>query len=426
MKTLYPTTLSFISKIAKTTPVLFILSFFLTVAVSAQELSFVSPVLESGNDLKEGSVYRFKNVTKGADALVAVKSFVNGAHLTLIDETGTGYEKAFQPQIYAPAGSGTSYVEFEISFVKENTSTPRAIVDFSATAIDIDGNSQLKEFAEITINGGCSKKFMTATLDIAVTDVFSGYRAFNVSGKEFPGIDETALAGMFSVEKHGVVSYTVKYGAIKTNLCEAVSRQYSLYMKSFNFNTLPVELSGFSVAKKDNGAVINWATATEINNEWFEIERSTDGKEFTTIALLGGNGTTAEKSNYSFTDKLKNVTASVVYYRLKQIDIDGNFTYSSVRTLKLTNENAKAAAINIFPNPVTDHFKLSVNEPVEKDAVINVYDFAGKKVFSQIIANNKGNNFFNVDGLGKLVPGAYTVQLEYNNKTAVQKMIKVK
>jgi Secretion system C-terminal sorting domain len=426
MKTLYPTTLSFISKIAKTTPVLFILSFFFTLAVNAQELSFVSPVLESGNDLKEGSVYRFKNVTNNTDALVTVKSFSGGAHLTLIDEIGTGYDKAFQPQIYAPAGSGTSYVEFEISFVKANASTPRAITDFSATAIDIDGNSELKEFAEITINGGCSKKFLASTLDIAVTDVFSGYRAFNVSGKEFPGIDETALAGMFSVEKHGVVSYTVKYGAIKTNLSTAVSRQYSLYMKSFNFNTLPVELFTFSVAKKDNGAAINWVTATEINNEWFEVERSTDGKEFTTIAMLAGNGTTAEKSNYSFTDKLKNVNAGVVYYRLKQIDIDGNFTYSSVRTLKLTNENAKAAVMNIFPNPVADHFKLSVNEPVENDAVINVYDFTGKKVFSKIISNNQGNNFFNVDGLGKLVPGAYTVQLEYNNKTAVQKMIKVK
>jgi hypothetical protein len=426
MKTLYPNALSFISKIAKRIPVLFFVSFFFTVTVNAQELSFVSPVLESGASLKEGSVYRFKNVTKGADALVSVKRFTGGAHLTLIDETGTGYDKAFQPQIYAPAGSGTSYVEFEISFVKENTSTPRAIVDFSATAIDIDGNSQLKEFAEITINGGCAKKFLAATLDIAVTDVHSGYRAFNVSGKEFPGIDETALAGMFSVEKQGVVSYTVKYGAIKTGLCEAVSRQYSLYMKSFNFNTLPVELYSFSVAKKDNGALINWVTATEINNEWFEVERSTDGKEYATIALLAGNGTTAEMSNYSFTDKLKNVTAPVVYYRLKQMDIDGNFTYSSVRTIKLGKEVAKAAAINIFPNPVADHFKLSVNEPVENDAVINVYDFAGKKVFTKIISNNKGNNFFNVDGLGKLVPGTYAVQLEYNNKVAVQKMIKVK
>lgn len=426
MKTLYPTTLSFVSKIAKTTPVLFILSFFFTLAVNAQELSFQAPVLESGVALKEGSVYRFKNVTKGADALVAVKNFVNGAHLTLIDETGTGYDKAFQPQIFAPAGSGTSYVEFEISFVKENTSTPRAITDFSATAIDIDGNSQLKEFAEITINGGCAKKFLATTLDIAVTDVHGGYRAFNVSGKEFPGIDETALAGMFSVEKLGVVSYTVKYGAIKTNLCEAVSRQYSLYMKSFNFNTLPVELLNFSVARKDNGAAINWATATEINNEWFEIERSMDGKEYTTIALLAGNGTTDEKSNYSFTDKLKNVNAGVIYYRLKQIDIDGNFTYSSVRTLKMNNESAKTASISIFPNPVADHFKLSVNEPVEKDAVITVYDLGGKKVFSKIISNNQGNNFFNVDGLGKLVPGTYTVHLEYNNKSAVQKMIKVK
>jgi Secretion system C-terminal sorting domain len=426
MKTLYPTTLSFISKIAKSTSVLFILSFFFTPAVNAQELSFVSPVLESGNDLQAGSVYRFKNVTNNTDALVAVKSFSGGAQLTLIDETGTGYDKAFQPKIYAPAGSGTSYAEFDISFVKANSSTPRAITSFSATAIDIDGNSQLKEFAEITINGGCNKKFLTSTLDIAVTDVQSGYRACNVSGNEFAGIDTSALAGMFSVDKQGVVSYTVKYGAIKTNLCAAVSRQYSLYMKSFNFSTLPVELYSFSAVKKDNGAEINWATASEINNEWFELERSTDGKEFTTAAMIAGNGTTAEKSSYSFTDKLKNVTAAVVYYRLKQIDIDGNFTYSSVRTVKLTNETAKAAVINIFPNPVADHFKLSVNEPVQNDAVINVYDFTGKKVFSKIISNNKGNNFFNVDGLGKLVPGAYTVQLEYNNKAAVQKMIKVK
>lgn len=109
---------------------------------------------------------------------------------------------------------------------------------------------------------------------------------------------------------------------------------------------LPVELIGFEAKREGTQVAINWQTASELNNDYFTIERSVDGINFETVELISGAGTTTEVQSYTAYDIP--ATEGTLYYRLKQTDYDGTFTYSDVVTVaesKVKNE------LKVYPNP---------------------------------------------------------------------------
>ncbi len=92
-------------------------------------------------------------------------------------------------------------------------------------------------------------------------------------------------------------------------------------------NITPFELTSFFCNVDGNNAILNWSTATETNNQGYEVQRN-DGKGFKNISFIKGNGTTTQKNNYHYTDK--NLPPDFFRYRLKQIDYDGKYNYSNV------------------------------------------------------------------------------------------------
>ena len=95
----------------------------------------------------------------------------------------------------------------------------------------------------------------------------------------------------------------------------------------FTSTPLPVELAHFSARQNDCKVILTWITDSEINNDYFELQRSTDGRSFETIEEIKGSGSTFANQTYTYTDQPKSVNN---YYRLKQIDFDRNFTFSNV------------------------------------------------------------------------------------------------
>lgn len=101
---------------------------------------------------------------------------------------------------------------------------------------------------------------------------------------------------------------------------------------------VPVVLTSFKASvQKKNNVVLNWATATETNNRFFEVEQSTDGINFSFISRIAGKGNTSSITKYSMTDSY--VSAGTKYYRLKQVDLDGKFTYSEIISVFIENTN---------------------------------------------------------------------------------------
>jgi hypothetical protein len=126
-----------------------------------------------------------------------------------------------------------------------------------------------------------------------------------------------------------------------------------------------------------------WSTASESNNEGFDVQRSENGREWQTIAFVPGAGTTSEVTSYSYTDPTPStLNSQQIYYRLQQRDYDGTTDYSPVRVIQLEEENA----IRVFPNPADEAVTVAFAEPIEKRGTLQLFNHNGRLVAEGVIA----------------------------------------
>ena len=185
---------------------------------------------------------------------------------------------------------------------------------------------------------------------------------------------------------------------------------------------LPVTFASFSGKKEGRNNILSWSTANELNNKGFEILRSADGKNFSSIGFEASkNNTSTTATNYSFVDE--KVLSGANYYQLKQIDKDGKSSLSNIVVLK-SNTN-KLEISTVYPNPANDKLNAIISSDKEEKVTVSITDLAGKVVSSQQVVTSNGstNVFFNLQGLSK---GAYLLRLTStkNNEIQIEKFVK--
>jgi photosystem II stability/assembly factor-like uncharacterized protein len=194
------------------------------------------------------------------------------------------------------------------------------------------------------------------------------------------------------------------------------------YVFKFQNYLIPVEMVSFNANVSGQIVTLNWATATETNNQGFAIERKTTGEEYTQIAFIGGKGTTAEKQTYNYTD---NVSSGKYFYRLKQIDFDGSFTNSSEIEVDVTLP-IKFALEQNFPNPFNPITTINYSIPKDGFVSLSVFNLIGEKVAELVNSNIKaGSHQINFDA-SKFSSGIYFYKLESGSFTETRKMILMK
>jgi uncharacterized repeat protein (TIGR01451 family) len=187
---------------------------------------------------------------------------------------------------------------------------------------------------------------------------------------------------------------------------------------------LPVELTSFTALVNDRIVTLNWQTATEKNNSGFEIQRKS-GNNWENISFIKGHGTTTEKNYYSFKDNVVNVHSEKIYYRLKQIDFDGTFEYSSEVFVSKTLPTDFNLSQN-FPNPFNPSTQINYSVPKNAFVTLKVYDSNGKEV-ATLVNESKvpGNYDVNFDA-SKYASGIYFYTINANSFTSTKKMILMK
>ena len=175
---------------------------------------------------------------------------------------------------------------------------------------------------------------------------------------------------------------------------------------------LPINLLDFDGYFENDKTVLKWATASEQNNNYFEIERNTEGSIFETIGTVKGAGNTSVRLDYSFTDN-DVLSVNTRYYRLKQVDFDGKSTYSKVIAL---SKKSKINALQISPNPA--HMDLEISGITDGD-FIEIYNNLGQlvKTITALDSNNK------VD-ISDLTSGAYVVKKRNNKQLGIVETVK--
>ncbi len=190
---------------------------------------------------------------------------------------------------------------------------------------------------------------------------------------------------------------------------------------------LPVELLSFNALAKDNGSIeLRWTTASEENNAGFEIERSLDGKNFVKIGFISGKGTTTEINNYYFTDDF--IFSEKLYYRLKQIDYSGIFSYSEVITVN-SIINLDYSLMQNYPNPFNPSTEIEFSLKELGMVNLSVYNILGEKV-AELVNNNldrgKYKITFDANKYG-LSSGIYLLKFEVIGKySSTKKMNLIK
>ncbi|MBL1214443.1 MAG: T9SS type A sorting domain-containing protein [Ignavibacteriae bacterium] len=188
--------------------------------------------------------------------------------------------------------------------------------------------------------------------------------------------------------------------------------------------SLPVELTSFSANIVGSSIVLEWKTATEINNMGFEIERATNNKVWQAIGFVDGYGTSAEAKSYSYTD---NEIAELVnyFYRLKQIDFDGSYSYSA--EIEITAEMPTSFELSQnFPNPFNPTTNIRFTLPEASNVQLKVFNTLGEEVAS--LTNNlfeAGVHNITFDA-SNFISGVYFYKLEADNFVQVKKMMLLK
>lgn len=139
---------------------------------------------------------------------------------------------------------------------------------------------------------------------------------------------------------------------------------------------LPVTLLYFNTTNINGSVVVKWATATEVNSDYFNIQRSADGLNFSDIGTIEASGFSATKQEYVFTDEVAQLGRS--YYRLKAVDTDGYTEYFNISMVEIEGKKE----MSVFPNPVNDALKISFNFQVDENAYASVVDISGTEVLS--------------------------------------------
>lgn len=179
---------------------------------------------------------------------------------------------------------------------------------------------------------------------------------------------------------------------------------------------LPVELSSFTAIPKGQAAYLEWETLTESNNDYFSIERATDAKTFSPIGQVQGKGTTYISQRYSFMDR--KARPGINYYRLRQVDFDGQYEYSEMKTVLISKQEEQ---LLVYPNPSKGSFQVQLPGIFSEESYLELLDSQGRRMSQKNVSpSSPGNIVFAVDGLA---PGIYFLRLLDAQRPLTQRII---
>jgi hypothetical protein len=263
-------------------------------------------------------------------------------------------------------------------------------VEVSGPATNLEGSSPAPQFVvtdpldqniwykwQLSIDGGVSFSNITS----GINTTYAAGHTFTVSPAEHIGTATPLMNGniyrlVVSSSKNGLVNPDCIY-----------FNDYRLIVVAGG--PLPIQLTSFTGAYSNGVASLNWQTSQELNSDRFELFRSTDGNNFTLAKSIAASGNSSILKKYQYQDQVSANAGNYVFYKLKQIDKDNKFTFSSI--IKLTLGDAHAT-FQLFPNPVVNNFTASFSAPKLSSATLMIRTTNGQLIYSKIVDVIKGNN----------------------------------
>jgi hypothetical protein len=268
----------------------------------------------------------------------------------------------------------------------------------------------------------------------------SPYNAFNTDNASYAPLTRSLdSAGKVSfIGGSGLIDHIIITQPLRMNYIDSSTaiEDARLYISGYNDSTasdhlpvftrftfaasapLPITLLEFTARPKNSVVLVSWTTAMEQNNQFFTIERSADGRNFTAIGRVSGAGTSNSVLHYQFTDV--NPLPGTSYYRLQQVDMDGQFSLSSIATVRIDNEGK--TAMTVSPNPVSNYVNININT-TGKTYTMRVSGVDGRTFINGTGSVNQLNRQLN-SRLNSLAPGVYVLSTDNAEEHYTIKFVK--
>ncbi|MEO7394552.1 MAG: T9SS type A sorting domain-containing protein [Chitinophagaceae bacterium] len=336
----------------------------------------------------------------------------------------------------------TTSINYSETFSTDYSGSKRLVIKLGG--VSGDGSSRLI-FDDLSTNA--TAKYGTGTCNsapVAVNDVFSGVQGGVVTGNVITNDNEpngeTMIVSIIKTSNDGVVvlntdgsftftpnanfkgsTTTFTYSLSDNGYSPLTSNVATVTINFIAAATLPINLINFDAKYNKPDAILNWSTAQEKNFSHFVLEQSTDGIIYNQLAVVFGAGESDTKKNYSYTDKNLTGRKGLVYYRLKSVDNDGKYDYSSVRIIRL-DEEKKGITLSTYPNPAVNELKVTIPAAWQsKKATYEVVNINGQVAKRVTTANSSQTETININNLA---PGFYIVKVICEGEIAQQKIVK--
>ncbi|MGB3077484.1 MAG: T9SS type A sorting domain-containing protein [Saprospiraceae bacterium] len=215
----------------------------------------------------------------------------------------------------------------------------------------------------------------------------------------------------------GVLNSTMTYSLPILNEPNMPAYPFTLNAGSVSCILLPVTWLDFKVMKVNNTSELDWTTTDEFNNRGFEIQRSIDGKDFEKIGWVDAISLQTSVNAYQFIDLFTKKGTN--YYRLKQMDWDGHFDFSPIRSVIINDSNF---SVEVMPNPAKEYFNITIRTQ-ESFSEISLIDLTGKVVLKEKVNSIDLTTHLPID---HLVQGAYTLVVVSGIERFTQRLVVVK
>ncbi|MFZ9848863.1 MAG: T9SS type A sorting domain-containing protein, partial [Flavobacteriales bacterium] len=205
---------------------------------------------------------------------------------------------------------------------------------------------------------------------------------------------------------------------ISTSMIPLNSTKYITIGSSSASTPLPVQLTSFEGKTIEDGVLLTWQTASEINNEKFILEKSFDANNWFQIAEIKGAGNSNNILNYSFVDDA--LILGIQYYRLTQVDFDG--TKETFEIIDVASSSTATNDLKVFPNPMKEEVKVMFNTSIIGYARFKIYSESGQEIYSALVATVKGENVFNFN-TSQFSEGIYLFKIEKEDGSFISKKV---
>jgi photosystem II stability/assembly factor-like uncharacterized protein len=372
-----------------------------------------------------------RSTNSGASWIVVQDGFFGGGFWgTFMLNANTGFvageNSIFQPMLGTSTNAGANW-DFVPFYLNNNEGRLFDVQFFDnstgVTAASVwDGTGAISK----TSNGGSSwttLMFPNAFFGLHFPSGSIGY-AVGLNGN----IYKTTNAGFSWVSQVSGVGNTLMDVYFADELTGYAVGENGVILKT-TVGGIPVELASFTYNVNGTKVILNWETASELNNKGFEVERlaETAGSSWKTIGFVEGKGTTTEKQTYSFNDDLKNTSITGrIYYRLKQVDFDGSFEYSNILEVDYNQMPENFSLSQNYPNPFNPSTTINFSVPEPAHVSIKIYNIIGKEVLTLLDEfKQQGNHEIELNA-SELTSGVYFYKMSAGKFTDTKRMLLIK